>query len=180
MRKGKIQVVLHNGELLFRSDGVLLDKLEAHDFYYAKIVVSHNGKETDSGVVHEIGTHAQAPIFEGLQKMRDGLAVNVKNMYCHALLPTYFSEGDEISFEIDGGFEWEVDFKKSYAMQQVIKKLQPLSNQVGAIVDDAEYEREHHKYVQKLEEEFASFVFPPRIIFRRHQPIVVRGGPKSN
>ena len=180
MREGKIQVVSHEGELLFRAEDVLLDMLDAHDFCYAKIVIIHDGKETDFGSVYEIGTHGSTPIFSGLLKMREGLAINMKNLYCHSLLPTYFKEGDEISFEIDAGFQWEVDFKKSYAGQQVVKKLDGKSDQICTIKDDAEFDREWKKYQALVVSEVDAFVYPSVIIFRRYNPIVIKSNPRSN
>jgi len=182
MREGTIEVVRHEGELLFQCGDVFLDVLESYDFYYAEIIILRGGVVFDKGDVHEIGTHAPVPVFGGLGKTRENLPRQTRQMYCFKLFPNYFKEGDCLRFELPRGSDRDVDFKNDYAKKELLSRYRPEMDRIRDIEDNDEFLKASRLFRERFEQELASFVFPPVIIFRRKNsgPTGIPAGEASN
>ena len=162
MRAGTIEVVLHDGELFFKSCGVLLDKLEASDFYMANLSINRGGSLIDTGLVFLI---RDTPIFDGFHKVLKEFSHKFLN---DVIYPDYFEEGDEIRFVLSHPFDWEINFRELYAEDEVAARLADIVERISDFdLDSEEAEVEADNYSMIFQHELSHFKFPPNPIWRR-------------
>jgi hypothetical protein len=167
MRAGVIGVVRHEGELLFESAGVFVDRLDANDFYLASIRIIRGGTEFESGLVFAMSEEDLFPVFIGLDKVFKDLPD--RSYRCEELFPDYFEEGDEIHFVLSHPFDWEIDYRQMYAEDQIAIQLAPYAEELLNMEDDTtdEYERKSEQYILRYSKLLSHFKFPPNPILRR-------------
>ncbi len=163
MKAGTIKVVAHGDELFFECMGVLLDTLDADDFYNASIKIWRDGQEIDKGTVLEIGPFS-LPIFGGLTEV---MAEFPTKADYSRLFPDYFEAGDEIQFVLSHPFDWEIDYRNLYAEDEVAKKLSDFQARLDSMDADEEWLAEHEIYMQLFSKELSLFKFPEKPIWRR-------------
>ena len=99
-RKIRINVINHEGEQLFESDGVMFDLLNAHDeFEQGQLSIIRDGDDLDrTETIHEVGTHAACTCFCGLEKFFG--ENNSRSWAISALAPEDFRAGDVLLLDV--------------------------------------------------------------------------------
>lgn len=158
----KIEVVKKNDELLFYTQGIYLDLLDPHDFYYADISVVRGGNEVMTGRVFEIGTHGPSPVFS----MRGLIYIDCNG---RQLSPHEFMVGDKICVQIRDGFDWQIDYKNRYASTMVWKSLGHQYDEILSIVNADEFKRRGKEFIVKTTKLISEFPINESSVFRRKE-----------
>lgn len=167
MRAGVIKVVVHNGEMFFESDGILVDRLDANDFYLADITVMRAGAMFEFCPVYTANEADPFSKFVGLDELFKDMPDRIYD--CDELFPDYFEVGDELHFILSHPYDWDINYRQMYAEYQIETQLGPLAEELlnRDDEDSIEYELLSRKYVREYESLLSHFKFPPNPILRR-------------
>lgn len=160
-----VDVVMHNGELLFRSQDILLDQLEAGDFNCCmggEIVVYRRGMgELDRGFVQRKSTYADHPMFCFMK------IFNKTQQRSTILTPDMFMESDSLSLLIPRK-NLKIDFKNSYILAIIHDKMSSEFDEIMKIDDPKELESRYIDWNERRKQATSEFIIPDGTVFRRN------------